>query len=176
MRAPITPQSTWQRARAAFARALSSRGSKVKPIPTQRPRKLSTAVEVQYPMWLLPLHHFLGLDELLPHQELLRRGMLVQWEARMRTVIFISHQWTSFDHPDHTGRQLQTVQRMLERMVMGQVSAVDAPFEDQAALKGNVKITPGEWKSLLYDAFVWIDYAGVPQMKAGSNSATSDSR
>ena len=125
---------------------------------------------------LLQIFFTLGLDELLPHQELLRRGMLVQWEARMRTVIFISHQWTSFDHPDHTGRQLHTVQRMLERMVTGDVPAVDAPFADQTALRDSVKIAPSKWKHLLDDSFVWIDYAGVPQMKAGSNSATSDSR
>lgn len=62
----------------------AARGGKVS---AGRRRKPSAAVEMVYPMWLVPLHHFLGLDELLPHQEMLRRGKLVRWQAGLRTVI-----------------------------------------------------------------------------------------
>ena len=124
----------------------------------------------------MPIHIFLGLAELLPHQELRQRNMLVQRDESMGTVIFVSHQWTSFDHPDHTGRQLRTLQRMLQRMRTGQVPDVDAPFSDKMSLTGSVKIAPGEWKGILKNAFIWIDYAGVPQKeKANTNDAASGS-
>lgn len=91
------------------------------------------AVEMQFPMWLVPLHHFLGLTELLPHQTLRRLNKIVRHSPMMKTVIFVSHQWTAFNQPDHTGRQLRTLQRMLQRMMAGDVPAVDAPFIDQAS-------------------------------------------
>ena len=128
-------------------------------------------------MFVIPIHTFLGLTELLPHQELRRRGMLVEREKSMATVIFVSHQWTSFDHPDHTGRQLRTLQRMFERMLTSQVPEVDAPFSDQAAFKGKVKVAPREWKNTLRDAYIWVDFAGVPQKETANDAAAgSDGR
>lgn len=91
-----------------------------------RTRSSGSALEMQYPMWLVPLHNFLGLTALLPHQELRRQNKLVQHDPIMRTVIFVSHQWTAFHHPDHTGRQLRTLQRMFQRMLSGEVPTVDA--------------------------------------------------
>ena len=136
----------------------------------------SPAIEMQFPMWLMPIHIFLGLTALLPHQELRRMNMLVQREASMETVIFVSHQWTSFDNPDHTGRQLRTLQRLFERMLTGQVPEVDAPLVDKATFKSKVKVAPREWSGILRDAFIWVDFAGVPQKEATStNDAASGS-
>ena len=61
---------------------------------------------MQAEMWCLPVADFATLDELLPHQELRDAGKLVPWSPTMRSVFFISHQWTSFDGPDHTTQQL----------------------------------------------------------------------
>lgn len=48
------------------------------------------------------------------------------------------------------------------------------------SLTGKVKIKPHEWKGILNDAFVWIDYAGVSQKEAGDEAdgatAGSDAR
>lgn len=127
-------------------------------------------------MFVIPIHEFLGLTELLPHQELRRRNMLVKRDDSMETVIFVSHQWTSFDHPDHTGRQLRTLQRMFERMLTGQVPEVDAPFSDKAAFQSKVKVAPRKWEGILQNAYTWVDYAGVPQKEASNmNDATSGS-
>ena len=124
-------------------------------------------------MWLIPLHVFLGLPELLSHQQLRRQNKLVRRHELMKTIIFVSHQWTSFNHPDHTGRQLQALQRMFERMLTGQVPEVDAPFVDKAVLKGKVKIAPHDWQGILHNAFIWVDYAGVPQ-KENNTTSTHD--
>ena len=89
-------------------------------------RRRSAATEEQYPMWVVPLHHFLALKHLKPHAQMRAERKLVQWTGEMKeegTVIYISHQWTAFVHPDHSGKQLRSLQRMLERMVMGRARA-----------------------------------------------------
>ena len=136
-----------------------------------------SAIEMQFPMFLIPIHKFLGLTELLSHQELRRMNVLTERNDSMETIIFVSHQWTSFDNPDHTGRQLRALQRMFERMITGDVPEIDAPFTDKAAFKGKVKIAPHEWNGTLRNAFIWIDYAGVPQKEAANDAAVgSDGR
>ena len=52
---------------------------------------LDTAVDMQYEMWVLPLHHFIGLSKMAPHQELLREGKLERYDTSMRAVFFFSH-------------------------------------------------------------------------------------
>ena len=98
----------------------------------------------------------------------------------MKTVIFVSHQWTSFDHPDHSGRQMRALQRMFQRMLTGQVPEVDVPFADKSTFKGKVKVAPHEWKGILGNAHIWVDYAGVPQKQTkavlDSGRRTSDGR
>ena len=141
-----------------------------------QPLESASGIEMQFPMWVMPIHKFLGLTELLPHQELRRSNMLVERDDSMKTVIFVSHQWTSFDHPDHTGRQLLTLQRIFARMIMGQVPEVDAPFVDKAAFKGKVKVASREWKGILRNAYIWVDFAGVPQKETTNrNDAASGS-
>jgi len=142
-----------------------------------QPLESASGIEIQFPMWVMPIHEFLGLTELLPHQELRRMGALVERDDSMETVIFVSHQWTSFDHPDHTGRQLLTLQRIFDRMVTGDVPEIDAPFVDQAAFMGKVKVASRDWKGILRNAFVWVDYAGVPQKETTNDAASgSDGR
>ena len=70
-------------------------------------RRGSTAVALQAPMWLMPAADFLALDALRPHQDLVAEGKVVMYEPSMRTVFFVSHQWTAFDHPDHSAHQLR---------------------------------------------------------------------
>ena len=136
----------------------------------------SSGIVMQFPMFVMPIHTFLGLTELLPHQDLRRMNMLVERDDSMNTVIFVSHQWTSFNHPDHSGRQLKTLKRMFERMLTGEVPEVDAPFADQAAFKGKVKVAPREWKDTLRGAYIWVDFAGVPQKEpTNTNDAASGS-
>ena len=51
----------------------------------------ATAVDMEYEMWCLPLHHFVGLSKMRPHQELLKEGKLARYDHSMKAVFFISH-------------------------------------------------------------------------------------
>ena len=52
---------------------------------------VGTAVEMKYPMWLVPVSSFVKLAKLEPHQVMKQRGELVMWESSMKTVFFLSH-------------------------------------------------------------------------------------
>ena len=49
------------------------------------------------------------------HQELRRRGFLTRWEdvPSDSEIIFVSHEWLSWAHPDPEGDQLRTLVRVL---------------------------------------------------------------
>ena len=117
----------------------------------------ATAVE----MWLMPVAEVLKLSELKPHQELRAAGKLVRWNASMEGVFFLSHQWTSFTRPDHSNMQLLTIQRLLTRMLQGDLPDTAPLFVDAARFASKVKISSREWKSLAPRAFIWLDYISV---------------
>ena len=81
-------------------------------------RRLSTATSLKYDMYLINLGTMLNLfgspsdrktNFNLCHQDLLEQGKLTRFEdLPLGTfIIFVSHQWNSFNHPDPNGRQMQ---------------------------------------------------------------------
>ena len=119
---------------------------------------------MQHDMWLISASHFVELTELKPHQELLAEGKLVRWNASMRAVFFLSHQWTSFASPDHSTSQLRAVQTLLLRMMRGDVPKTAPAFTDAVIFKTDVSISTAEWKRIVPDAYIWLDYISIPQM------------
>ena len=124
-------------------------------------RSGETAIAMQYEMWLMPVAELLKLSELKPHQELRAAGKLVRWDASMRGVFFLSHQWTAFTRPDHSMAQLRTVQRLLTRMLEGELPTTRPSFTDAARFTSKVKVTTREWQELAPHAFVWMDFISV---------------
>lgn len=124
-------------------------------------RSGQTAVPMQFDMWVMPVAEMLKLSELRPHQELRAAGKLVRWNASMKGVFFLSHQWTAFTRPDHSTAQLRTVQRLLTRMIQGELPTTAPSFADALRFSSKVKVTSREWKELAPHAFVWMDYISV---------------
>ena len=124
-------------------------------------RSGATAVDMQSEMWLMPVADFVALSTLEPHQKMLEQKKLVRWDSSMRHVLFVSHQWTSFDHPDHTHQQLRTMQRLLVRMFCGQCPDTAPVFADAAVFPKSVRVTTAEWQRIVPDAFIWMDYFSV---------------
>ena len=136
----------------------------------QTARSGETAIEMLYPMWLMPVHEFMTLSELRPHQELVAAGKLVKWDAAMENIFFLSHQWTSFDRPDHSTSQLRTVQKALVRMLCGKLPTTAPQFADAIHLPSKVKISPAEWKELVPQAHIWMDFISVrPLCESGDS-------
>ena len=127
----------------------------------QAARTGQTAIEMLYPMWLMPVHEFMTQSELRPHQELVAAGKLVKWNATMEHVFFLSHQWTSFDRPDHSTAQLRTVQRTLMRMLSGTLPQTAAQFEDAVRLPPNSQISSTDWEAIVPYTHIWMDFISV---------------
>ena len=126
-------------------------------------------------MWVLPLHHFIGLSKMKPHQELLHEGKLARYDSSMKAIFFLSHQWTSFDHPDPTGEQLRCMQRQVLKMLEGSAANVEVGFSDRTYLPGGASVSGAEWKRLL-DAghvFIWLGYSSVPVSRVSICCASS---
>ena len=79
----------------------------------------------------------------------------------MKGAFFLSHQWTAFTRPDHSTAQLRTVQRLLTRMIQGELPATAPSFIDLLRFSSKVKVTSHEWKELVPHSFVWMDYISV---------------
>ena len=120
-----------------------------------------TAVEMLFPMWLMPVHSFIALRRLEAHEDV--RDRLVEWNESMSSVFFVSHQWTSFEHPDPSREQLRTLQTVLRRMMRREVPTTEPEFSEALYLAPGVKIKSDRWAEVVADAYVWFDYFSVPQ-------------
>ena len=129
---------------------------------------------MKYPMWLVPVSSFVKLVRLEPHQVMRARGELVMWDPSMTTVFFLSHQWTSFDQPDHTLDQMRCVKRLLIRMMKGEVADTVPDFAARSYLGKGIKVTTKRWKDMVSDAYIWMDYMSVPQIGNYLDAGESD--
>ena len=123
--------------------------------------EVDTSVEMRYPMFLMHISEFLRLGILEPHQVLRDAGKLVKWAPHMKHVIFLSHQWTSFRHPDPSLEQLRVVQRVMLRMMAGNVPATAPAFADAVYLPKGASISPKEWAKVVPDAYIWMECAAA---------------
>ena len=89
-------------------------------------RRLSTATDIKYNMYLMNVSTMMkvfgtSLDRKknfhLCHQDLLKKDMLTRFEdlPMGSFVIFVSHQWNGFNHPDPNGRQMQVLSKVRYR-------------------------------------------------------------
>ena len=98
-------------------------------------RRNSTATDMKFPMYLVPLDQLQRLyggaepryDRIEAHQKLLKRGELVRWIDLPIDghIIFFSHEWVGWNHPDPHGVQLKTFLRVMQRLRSGEISQVE---------------------------------------------------
>ena len=138
--------------------------------PDAAPVKKVGAVEEKYPCYGIPIRVLLDLEAWVPHQDLLEMGKLVRMGGRdmaaagkpSEKIIFCSHQWTSFEHPDPNGDQLRALQSVFRKLEAGELITRTNPI-----LEGiyNFKRTddPEYWKDVIDNGFIWHDFSCIPQ-------------
>ena len=123
---------------------------------------LSTTTS-KYGFWAIPVPAFLELDGWQPHQNLRAAGKLREISDEDDVeVMFISHQWTAFNHPDPGGEQLQSLQRLIRTLMEGKTE-VSSNFMLNAMYNSKMGMTGKEWKARLPAMYLWIDYISIPQ-------------
>ena len=134
--------------------------------PVMLHRRNSTATDMKFPMYLVPLDQLQRLyggkepryDRIEAHQELLRRGELVRWidlpiDAH---IIFFSHEWVGWNHPDPHGVQLKTFLRVMKRLRSGEISQVEMNVFHTLMYKTNHVVKAEKWQDILSRAYVSI--------------------
>ena len=88
----------------------------------------SGGLEEEYPYYGISVPDFLNLTEWLPHEALKASGKVRQM-GEADEVIFVSHQWCSFSHPDPAGNQLRALQTQIRTyQTVSELDAVVATF------------------------------------------------
>jgi len=148
-------------------------------------RRISTAVPVRYDMHLLSLGSMLSLfgqedeakrNKYLCHQDLLKREELIRFEDLPlgAFVMFISHQWTGFNHPDPSGRQMQVLSKILRDLRDGHHTTETEPFHVLAYKMKNIVTDTCEWSALLSNGYIWFDWFSQPQPSRGATQSEVD--
>jgi len=98
------------------------------------------------------------------HQELKTRGFLTRWQdvPSDSEIIFVSHEWLSWAHPDPKGEQLRVLCRVLERLKKGKLDTEMDPihtiiYKHKFTTKGK------DWKVMLKRTYLWVDWFSMPQ-------------
>ena len=124
----------------------------------------SSTVKGSYPLYAMPVPTLLSLESWVPHQDLRDAGKVVEMTADMlkeKDVIFVSHQWVAFNHPDPGGEQLRALQNTLTNLLNGKHN-VESNSTLNTVYGTLDRFTPEMWKARLPEMFVWFDYSTAP--------------
>jgi ankyrin repeat protein len=132
-----------------------------------------TTVEnsLPYPLYLLPIRTLLDLSELPRHEELLEQKKLVQWRPTMRSVFYVSMEFSSEDHPDPGSKRLDVLKLLFTRMAQGRQANFETEFASKAASGKSLKISTIDWRELASNAHVWIGFCCAPTVSSASREA-----
>ena len=120
-------------------------------------------LEMTYGMYVMSIANLLDLEQMQPHQVLLKKGLVREWSPWMHgRIIYVSHEWLGWLHPDPTGEQFTALKRILWRLMNGEVPTVESYWVQQVAFKQNTVVTSEEWKAALPHMFVWLDFFAIP--------------
>ena len=70
-------------------------------------------------MFVMKMETFLELKTMRSHEDMLAEGKVFKWTPSMGRVWFMSHQWTSFSHPDPAAEQLTVAQVLTDMELHG---------------------------------------------------------
>ena len=77
----------------------------------------------------------------------------------------VSHEWLSLGHADPQGEQLRELQRLLIRMMKGEVNAQQPKVtKSYNAWTLADEATREEWAASLPFSFIWLDFLSIPQV------------
>ena len=94
----------------------------------------------------------------LCHQDLLEmKGALTRFEdlPMGSFVMFVSHQWNGYHHPDPNGRQLEVLCKVMRDLRDGTHVCVSTDPYHILLYNTNTTTHKSEWHTLLSNAYVW---------------------
>ncbi|KAL1495593.1 hypothetical protein AB1Y20_016953 [Prymnesium parvum] len=106
----------------------------------------TSSLELSFPILTLPAAAVLQLDVFPAHEA----ASVVAWRREDGPLCFVSHQWLALHHPDPSASQLRVLQRVLSRLLAGELQVYGLRAAEAASLH------------------VWLDFWSVPQDAAAA--------
>lgn len=115
-------------------------------------------------MYVIHAENLLQMEKMKPHQELRANGLLEEHDMSSETtqVTFVSHEWSSVDHPDPHGVQLGALKEMIVDLRDGNR---ELHYDLVSYLRPQLcrPVSTKELKAISRGYF-WIDYISIPQV------------
>ena len=145
----------------SLATALKHRAAELK--KAQEASGDGTVNPLLYPLYAVPFPYFMSMTKCEAHQDLLAKGVLVEFKKDMGKLVFVSHQWVANAHPDPHFDQLRVLQQALKGLLAGTTPITNDPG---MVLMGKIfpEVSASEFKR--QPLFVWYDYFSCPQFTA----------
>ena len=119
--------------------------------------------QIPFPMYVISVAEVMKMESLQNHREMLVAGSLTTWSEEISDkIIFVSHQWCGYDHPDPSNEQLRVLQATLKRLMEGKTS-VENNWKQQIIFKKKGVVKKEFWKDKLPDMYIWYDFVSLPQ-------------
>ena len=133
--------------------------------------------KLAYPMYVIPVKSFLEMEGWVPHQEALAAGMVLEYDHdKMEDkVIFISHQWSGWLHPDPKLEQMASLKGALNQLMDGKTT-VRSNAMLEMGYDWHVEHSGKWWKENLPQMFMWIDFSSMPQPLAARFAGLSQAQ
>ncbi|CAE8644627.1 unnamed protein product [Polarella glacialis] len=124
----------------------------------------AAALEMTFPMYVMPLQTALELTETPPHQDLLQQGKLIEATDDME-IIFLSHPWVANGTPDPEFKQFSVFQGALKNLFIGMKIQICPGAAGMLPLfDADNRLTQNNKQHGLASAYLWYDYFGIPQI------------
>ena len=139
---------------------------KSKPPPQVAPHDPNSAEQPAFPM------HVLKVSDAI---EVLRRGgslpcfedLKMEGTLRVlplsdtRKVLFLSHTWLGFKHPDPRGVKMELLRSLLSKLWVGDLKVKGYCFTEM--WQKGLTISPAKLQQDFVDGYVWLDFWCIPQ-------------
>ncbi|CAE7327132.1 unnamed protein product [Symbiodinium sp. CCMP2592] len=117
--------------------------------------------ELLFPMYVVKVSDFCQMDgPPEPHHLMKSQGLLHKWRPGM-FVIFVSHQWLSYTHPDPHGRQTAVLRSTLEGVMSGSLYVEP----DTVSIPSGKALSP-TIRQQIGDGYLFLDWYAIPQITA----------
>ena len=118
--------------------------------------KAQTLSPCLYPMWLMPMATLLEMKLLRPHQHV--RHMMVEYNQQLHEglVIFVSHQWLSWQEPDPDNVHLDALKSVLRRLMSGKAGSVTADYQSRMVFGDRSTLSVAQLREMLPRALIWL--------------------
>uniref|UniRef100_A0A7S2K310 Ankyrin repeat domain-containing protein n=1 Tax=Zooxanthella nutricula TaxID=1333877 RepID=A0A7S2K310_9DINO len=137
-------------------------------VETPRARRSPSFVcTMAFPMYVARTADVVLMTEVLPHQRLIADGVLTAFDPGSGVAAFVSHQWSSRDHPDPTFQQFKVMQDVCRCASEGTLRVENDLFTS-VQFGAAAPVQASDLSGFGGEFYLWYDFFAVPQRKAGA--------